>query len=185
MMVKNVLAVLSVAAVTMAFTLATLGPRWAGAEGQSLEIKPTIVRPEMTSAGCRFSLSTDKETYAAGEPLVLLVEAHNPTDKPVETTVWATVSTPPPMSQTLMISRVAPKPTVPWSGQCKVNLAPGETRTVELKTGINATPLGSMTITLSDKLQEVIVGNAMVQDANFQLNTAQQAMPLQQLVQPQ
>jgi hypothetical protein len=183
MMVKNVLAVLSVAAVTMAFTLATLGPRWAGAEGQSLEIKPTIVRPEMTSAGCRFSLSTDKETYAAGEPLVLLVEAHNPTDKPVETIVWATVSTPSPM---LMISRVAPRPTVPWSGQCKVNLAPGETRTVELKTGINATPLGSMTITLSDKLQTVIVGSGTMQNANVQLNvTQQQAMPLQQLVQPQ
>jgi hypothetical protein len=182
MTVKNVLAVLSVAAATMAFTLATLGPRWAGAEGQSEGIKPTIVQPTLTSAGCQFSLSTDKDTYEAGEPLVLKIEAKNPTDKPVETTVWATVST---FSDVLQISRVAPMAKVPWSGDCTVSLAPGETKTVELQTGINAPVAGSMTITLSDKLQTVIAGSMVVQNANGQPNIIQKAAPLQKIVLPQ
>ncbi len=182
MTVKNVLEVLSVAAATMAFTLATLGPRWAGADGQSKGLKPTIVQPQLTSAGCRFSLSTDKATYAAGEPLVIRIEANNPTDKPVETTVWATVSTASPM---VTLSRVAPMPAIPWSGDCAVSLAPGETKTVELETGINAPVAGSITITLSDKAQMVIVGSANLQNAANQLNATQQAVPLQQMVLPQ
>ena len=64
---KDILAILGVAAATMAFTVTLLGPGRVAATNPPEGIKPTIARPEVTIDGCVFTLKTDKASYQVGE----------------------------------------------------------------------------------------------------------------------
>ena len=155
MRVRDILGVAAVAAVTVAFVLVTLGPERVGAGDQPLEIKPMIAQPKLSVDGCEFTLSTDKPAYKVGESPVLQVEATNPTDKPVETTVWVNVSSFSPGSP---FSRAMPRPQSLWTRDCSVMLAAGETKTVTVPTEIKLAALQNVSLTLSDTQQTILAG---------------------------
>jgi len=162
MRVRDVLGVAAVAAVTMAFVLAMLGPGQVGAEDPPEGIKPMIAQPKLTVDGCEFTLSTDKPAYKEGETPVLTIEATNPTDKPVETTVWVNVSGFSPAS---FVSRRMPVPQPLWIRDCRVKLAPGETKTVTMPTEIKLTALQNVSFTLANAEQKVLVDLLSVQQS--------------------
>ena len=172
MRVRDVLGVAAVAAVTMAFVLAMLGPGQVGAEDPPAGIKPMIAQPKLTVDGCEFTLSTDKPAYQEGQSPVLTVEATNPTDKPVETTVWVNMSGFSPAS---LGSRRMPAPQPLWNRDCRVKLAPGETKTVTMPTEIKLAALQNVSFTLLNAEQKVLAGLLSVQQGVQQNGQSVQA----------
>ena len=171
MRVKDILAVLGVAAATVAFTVVLLGPRRVGATGKAEGIKPTIAQPELTTQKCVFTLKTDKPSYEAGEMPVLEVKASNPTDEPAEAAVWISMSSSGPA---LMISRVMVLPKPLWTEKCLVKLNPGETKTVTLATKTKLPAGQSVSITMSDKDLTVLARALNVQQIQLPSQTANQ-----------
>ena len=88
MRVRDTLAVLGVAAATMAFTLVSLGPWNMAISDQAPAIKPRIFPPTFTAQGCEFVLKTEKAEYKAGDQLVLEIKANNTSNKAVNAKVW-------------------------------------------------------------------------------------------------
>ncbi|NQU24980.1 MAG: hypothetical protein HQ567_27155 [Candidatus Nealsonbacteria bacterium] len=160
MKIRDILAVAGVAAVTMAFVLTMLGPGQVGAEDPPAGIKPMIAQPKLTVDGCEFTLSTDKPDYQQGETPTLTLVATNPTDKPVETTVWVNVQSSSPAS---MFSRAPQLPSPLLNRDCSVKLAPGETKTVTIPTEIKLSALENVSITLSGTEQKLFAGLLRVQ----------------------
>ena len=148
MRVKDVLAILAVAAATTVFTVVLLGPGRVGATGKPQGIKPTIAQPKLKVDGCLFALKTDKASYKADEMPVFEIEATNTTDAPVEKTVWISMSSSSPAS---MRSRVMVLPKPLSIEKCLVSLKPGETKTVRLPTKAKLPAGQSVSITMSDK----------------------------------
>jgi hypothetical protein len=179
MKLKEILAILGVAAATTAFTVGLLGPGRVGATDKPEGIKPTIAQPKLTTQECVFALKTDKPAYEAGEMPVLQIEATNPTDKPAEATVWISMSS---SSPRLAVSRVMVLPKPLWTGKCLVDLKPGETKTVELATKTKLSAGESFTITMSDKDLTVLAQAFSVQGRALQSQAANQTVPLTQLV---
>ena len=177
MKVRDILGVAAVAAVTMAFVLAMLGPVQVGAEDPPEGIKAMIAQPKLTVDGCEFTLATDKPAYKQGESPVLTVEATNPTDKPVETTVRVNMSGFSPAS---FASRRMPAPQSLWNRDCSVKLAPGETKTVTMPTEIKLSALMNVSLTLATAEQEVLTGLLSIppngQRVQANMNTTVQAV---------
>ena len=177
MKVRDILGVAAVAAVTMAFVLAMLGPVQVGAEDPPKGIKPMIAQPKLTVDGCEFTLATDKPAYKQGESPVLTVEATNPTDKPVETTVRVNMSGFSPAS---FASRSLPAPQSLWFHDCQVELAAGETKTVTLPTKVELSALMNLSITLAHAEQEVLTDLLSIppngQGVQANMNTTGQAV---------
>jgi hypothetical protein len=153
MKLRDVLGVAAVAAVTMAFVLATLGPGRVGANDAPEGIKPMIAQPKLTVDGCEFTLSTDKPTYEPGESPVLEIAATNPTGEPVKTAVRVGMSS---LGLESMISRVPRRPQSLWFRDCPVELAAGETKTVTLPTEIQLVALQTVSFTLSSAEQGIL-----------------------------
>ncbi len=139
----DIMAVLSVAAVTATVVVGTLAPNNVSAKGEQ-SITPPVALNQLTVDGCTFTLHKGKELQALGaqpvqnniaEPAALTVEVemNNPTDKPVDTTIWVTMKSQPMAS---MLSRRAVMPSPVWSKPCVAKLAPGESKTVTLETGV-------------------------------------------------
>jgi hypothetical protein len=150
---QDVLAVAAVAAVTMAFTLVAFGPTGVGAGDDVQALRAEIVQPKLTSQGCEFTLKTDKPVYRPGETPTLELTAANPTDMPVETTVWLNITATSPRD---MISRMAVIPKPIWIHECKLTLQPGETKTVSVTADVQL-PVGqSIGIGMSDRDTSVI-----------------------------
>jgi len=127
---RDVVAVLGVAAATMAFALVLMGPERVGAVDAPEGLKPHIAQPKLEVDGCQFTVATDKPAYQPGEAITLQLTGTNPTDEPVETSVWVNVSS---VSPVLMVSRVAmPTRVMPWVHQCAMSLEPGQTKTVSV-----------------------------------------------------
>lgn len=140
MRVSDVMAILGIAAVTTAVTVGSLLPRGVSADGDAPGIKPTIVQPTLTVDGCQFTLSMDKQEYAAGESPVLTVVATNPTGEAVATSATISISATSPQSR---MSRRLVLPTPLWTQQCPVNLHPGESRAFTFETEA-ALPAGQL-----------------------------------------
>jgi hypothetical protein len=161
MKLQDVLAVLGIAVVTMAFTLVAFGPGGAGADGPAATITPVIAQPQFTSEGCTFTLKTDKPTYEAGDTPGLEVKASNPTDKTVDATVWINISASAPASE---LSRMMPIPKVLWSHPWQVLLGPGETKTLNIASEV-ALPAGqNIRMMLSDQKAAVLARDLGVKD---------------------
>jgi len=154
MKVKDILAVLGVAAATTAFAVGLLGPGRVGATSKPEGITPTIAQPELTIDGCVFTLKTDKVTYKAGETLVIHVRASNPSDKPAKREVWVRLSAFSPPSP---LSRIAlPAQPLGIEKYLVFDLQPRETKTVKLASETEL-PVGkAVLISMSDKKQEIV-----------------------------
>ena len=149
----EVLTVCGVAAATMAFTLVLLAPWSVGVSDEAPSIKPRVFPPKFVAQGCEFVLKTDKPEYQPGETPIVEIEASNPTDKAVETTVWVSVSAAAVPSE---MSRVLSMPRPLWSQPWLVSLQPGEKKTTKLATDTKLPAKQNVTITLGDQKQAVL-----------------------------
>jgi hypothetical protein len=121
--------VLVTAVATVAVTLALASP-WDSSAQAGPAIKLSIAQPKLTSQGCTFVLTTDRASYEAGESPVIEVTATNPTDKPVDASVWVTVTGTSPLSRR---SRMLTLPSTLWSHQYTFSLKPGESKPLSAK----------------------------------------------------
>ncbi len=160
MKTRDIVAVLGVAAATMAFTLVLCLPGQVGAVDEPEGIKPQIAQPKLTVAGCEFTLTTDKPAYQPGEKPILKLTATNPTDQPAEATVHVSLDI---RGIELMISRVARIPEPVWNGDWSVKLEPGETKEIELEPGAAIPAAGMVSVSLSNKDQTVMLKQMPVQ----------------------
>lgn len=174
MKVKDILEILGVAAATTAFTVVLLGPGQLGAADKPQGIKPRIAQPTLTTQGCVFALKTDKAAYKPGEMPVLHVEATNPTDQPVETAVWVSMSAASPPS---LVARTLTPPKPFWTGKCVVKLEPGKTKTVTLPTDVKLPDGARISITISDKDLTVLAQAFSTPNTASPVQTASQTAP--------
>ncbi|HUT12804.1 MAG TPA: hypothetical protein VMY42_20070 [Thermoguttaceae bacterium] len=180
MKVKDVLAVLGVAAATAAFVVVLLGPQRVDAVDEAQGIQPRIAQPKLTIEGCEITLKTDKPVYQPGETVTVQIEATNPTDQPVETSVWVTLSATEPASE---FSRKLVMPRPLWSGECKVVLAPGETKTFTRVAEAELPAGQSISISMSDQQTAAMITELLqVQQNGTQVQAADQVAPIMQLV---
>ena len=66
MKIRDLMAVLGVAAVTAAVTLPVMRPARLGADDAATEIIPEVTQPQLELDGCLFVLTSDKTQYAPG-----------------------------------------------------------------------------------------------------------------------
>ncbi len=145
---QDLLAVVAVAAVTMAFALVAFGPAGVGAGDDVPVLKAEIIQPKLTSQGCEFTLKTDKPAYRPGETPVLELTATNPTDKAVEASVWLQITASSPAD---MLSRMPVMPKPIWIHQHKLALQPGETKTASVTADVKLPAGQSVAIGMSDR----------------------------------
>jgi hypothetical protein len=157
---QDVLAVLAVAGVTMVFTLTLLGPTGVGAGDAVPAIMPVIAQPQFTSQGCVFVLKTDKATYEADETPSFEITASNATDKAVEATVWINIAASSPASA---MSRRMVLPTPLWSHECRVDLQPGESKSMTIASEVKLPAGQSISISMTDKNAAMLLRNLSVQ----------------------
>ncbi|HKI37263.1 MAG TPA: hypothetical protein VKA46_35745 [Gemmataceae bacterium] len=159
MKLHNVMTVLGTAAVTVAVTLTFAALRPVGVAEAGGVVKPVIARPQLTSQGCTFVLKTDKASYEEGESPKIEVTATNPTDKPVNATVWVTVSATAP---TARMSRMLPRPSTLSSQEFAFSLKADETKSMTLTCSAKLPPGQDVRIILSDKKNAVMATNVAV-----------------------
>ncbi len=177
---RDIVAVLGVAAATMAFALVLMGPARVGAVDAPEGIKPQIAQPKLEVDGCQFTVATDKPAYQPGETVMLQLTGTNPTDEPVETTVWVNVSS---VSPRLMVSRVAPPTTMlPWVHQCVMSLEPGQTKTVDVSTEKKLEASQIVSIALSNKDTMAMLRQLTVRPNNTQQQAVIQGGAANQLL---
>lgn len=166
MKVRDIMVILGIAAATVAFTVTLVRPGHVGADGKTTQITATILQPRLKIAGCTFTLKSDKTLYAAGDTPLLLIEATNPTDDVVETSVWVNVSAASPASR---FSRALRLPQYLWSRECPLVLKAGDTKTITLDTR-TALPAGkSISITMNDKDQTAVIRRLQMLDRSRKL----------------
>jgi hypothetical protein len=153
---QGVLVVFGTAAVTTAFTVMLFAPRGVGAGDAVTRIKAMIAQPHFTSQGCVLVLKTDQVEYEAGDRPTVEVKASNPTDKPVETTVWISISASAPAS---LMSRMLPVPRVLWSHSCVVSLKPGEAKTMSVTSDAKLPAGQNIAFTMTDKQRTVLASS--------------------------
>lgn len=107
---------------------------------------PPAPRSEMDATGCHFEMSTDKTEYQPGDLPVLTLVARNLTNRSVETNIQLQILAMAPPSP---LSRVMPMPQAIWTGDCLVNLAPGETRSFALKADTELAANRLLTVTMA------------------------------------
>ncbi len=159
MKTQDLMAVLGVAAVTMAFALAVVQPAQLAATDTPSGIVPEITRPKLEMDGCVLVLSTDKTAYATGETPVVSIQATNPTREAVQTNLSVRISSTSPASR---FSRRLVRPEILWSHQHPLTLKPGETKVVTLA---SETPLPegkSISISIGDERRSVLVDPVQV-----------------------
>jgi hypothetical protein len=156
---QNLMTVLAAAAVTVAVTLG-LAALWDGGSVHAgPSIKPVITQPQFTSHGCTFILKTDQPTYEAGQSPVIEVTATNPTDKPVDASVWVTVTSTAPMSRR---SRMLTLPATLWSHQYDFSLKPGESKPLGATCAAKLPAGQEIRIILGDKNAGIMATNTAV-----------------------
>jgi hypothetical protein len=156
----NLMTVLAAAALTVAVTLG-LAALWDGGSVQAgPAVKPVITQPQFTAGGCTFVLKTDQASYEAGQSPVIEVTATNPTDKPVEASVWVTVTATSPLSRR---SRMLTLPTTLWSHKYDFSLKPGESKPVSATCAAKLPAGQEVRIILGDKQAGILATNTAVQ----------------------
>lgn len=159
---QGLLVMFGTAAVTTAFTVMLLAPSGVSAVDAVHRIKPVIAQPQLTTQGCTFVLKTDKAEYDAGETPAVELKASNPTDKPVQATIWVNIAASAPVSP---MARMLPVPKVLWSYQIVVSLNPGENRTVS-STSDTKLPAGqNIQFSMTDKARAVLATSFAVKAA--------------------
>ncbi len=153
--------VLGTAAVTMTFTVLLLMPGGVQAVNVAEKIKPVIYPPRLTSHNAVFVLTTDKPEYQADERPGITVTATNPTDKPVDATVWISISASAPTS---IMARMLPVPEVLWSHPWCVSLQPGEVKKLSVSSEAKLPAKKSISITLTDRQMTVLARKLSVPD---------------------
>jgi hypothetical protein len=149
------LAVMGVAAATVAVILVLLSTRMGDANSEGPRVTPTISQPEMTVDGCRFTVALDQTAYASGEQPELHVTASNPTDRNVEAALTLQIQSSSPASP---MSRVVQLPTPLWTDRWVVNLRPGESRVKRFDTEVGLPEGHSVTVTLNAGDQVLLAG---------------------------
>src|SRR5262249_20789396 len=152
MKLRSVMTVLLSAAVTAAATLLIAAPPGGTAQAGPA-LKPVIVRPQLTSQGCTFTVTTDRAEYEAGQSPAIEVTATNPTDKAVEAKVWVTVTGTAPVSPR---SRMLPIPVTLWSHEFAFSLKPDEKKSLTATCDAKLPAGHSVAILLSDKKDAVM-----------------------------
>ncbi len=155
MKIQDIMAILGVAAATMAFTLVFAGPEQVDAVDQeanaATRITPIISQPTLTIAGLEIKLAMDKPDYAAGDKPVVTIETTNPTDKRVETNLWVG------MTSSSLLSRMSRAPTMPnylWSESIPLTLEPGETKQFQFTTEKELVAGNTVSVTMSNTDQK-------------------------------
>ena len=189
MRIKDILAVLGVAAATVAFVVMLFGPASVGAVDEVEPLKAAVFPPTLTIEGCQLALKTDKSAYQPGDTPSVIIEAANPTDQPVEVTVALSIMSSSPVSP---VSRSLSIPQPMWQGECKVVLGPGETKTFTQATDVKLEAGQNVTISAGDKRQALATvlnmlsnGQAAVQQNGSTIQAVPDAVPLIQLIQEQ
>ena len=171
MRVHDMMGVLGVAGATAVFTLVLFGPWSVGASDETPGIEPRILQPKFTSDGCVFMLKTDKPEYRASETPVLEIQADNPTNKAVMTTVWLSIlaaDVPSPMARTMAI----PRPL--WSKPFSVSLEPGKTTAARIATDIKLPVNQNIMVTIGDVKQAVMATELPVEGGSSAAKTGTQ-----------
>lgn len=157
MKIRDIMAVLCVAAVTMAIVVAFASPGQVDAIDQQdpidSRVTPLIGQPKLTLAGLDIRLTMNKPDYAPGEKPVILLEATNRTEQRVETSAWMGMTSSSPMSA---LSRAPTMPTFIWSDEVPLALEPGETKQHRIDTDTELAARNTISITLSDSDQKAM-----------------------------
>ena len=155
MKTHNIMAVLGVAATTMAFTLVFAAPEQVDAVDQkqnvATKITPLIRQPTLKIAGLEIKLAMDKPNYGPGDKPVITIETTNPTDKRVETNVWIGLTSSSPAS---LLSRGPTMPNYFWYEQIPLALEPGETKKLTFATEKELVAGHTVSLTMSDTDQK-------------------------------
>jgi hypothetical protein len=174
MKLRDILTVVGTAGITMAATLMLLGPRNSSPAYAAPEVKAVIAQPEFQSQGCKFVLKTDRATYEAGQSPIIELTASNPSDNPVNTTVWVSITASAPE---FSVSRMAPMPRTLWMHECGVSLLPNETRKIVVPSDAKPQAGQNILIIMTDKKETIRLANpairANAESARSELNTAQ------------
>ena len=156
MKTQDILAILGVAAATMAFTIGLTAPGQVDAVDQAppaeaKKITPIIGQPTLKIADLQIGLKMDKANYAAGDKPVVMLATSNPTDRRIETNVWIGMTSASPES---MFSRALTLPTYIWSKNVPVVLEPGESKQLEFAVEKELVAGHSVSVTMSDTDQK-------------------------------
>jgi hypothetical protein len=154
MNVRDMMAVLGVAAATTALAVALTAPDQVDAVDEQEEvasITPLISQPTLKLGGLEIRLTMDKPNYRPGDKPVITIEASNPTDQRVETSVWMG------MTSSSLSSRFSRAPMLPnylWSKDIPLALEPGETRRSQFATDTELSAGTTVSVTMSDRDQK-------------------------------
>lgn len=162
MKIQDTMAVLGVAAVTMAFTLGLAAARHVGAvdqaENSGNTITPLLGQPTLKIAGVEITLAMDKPDYLPGDKPVVTLVTSNPTDRRVETNVWIG------MTSSSLLSRLSRAPTMPsyfWSKNVPLALQPGETKQFQFATEKELVAENSVAVTMSNTDQQAALAKLL------------------------
>ena len=162
MKMQDMLAICGIAAATMVVTLALARPRQVtaidpSADGRS-EIRPMISQPVLDISGLQVKLTMDKPSYVAGATPEITIEATNPTDQRIETSVWIGMT-----SSTIaaMLSRAPTMPEYIWSETCPLAVERGETQTVRIIPGKELVAGNTVSVTMSATDQKAAIAKLL------------------------
>ena len=132
---------------TVALTAGVFRTADLNAEIDLNKITPRIATPTLNVEGGKFTIRTDLEHYDKTQEPVLTLKAHNPTDQAITQTIRVAITSIPPGAT---FSRRLVMPQSHWTHSQKVALKPGETKSIELKTGVKL-PVGRVVnVTMSN-----------------------------------
>ena len=153
---KNLFTVAASAGMTVALTLGLFWTDGLNAKEDPNKITPKIVNPELNVQGATFSIKADQAHYDKTQEPVLTLKAHNPTDQAVEQEVTVFIQS---TSAGARLSRRMVIPQSHWKHTQKVALKPGETKTFELKTGIQLPTGRVVNVALANAKDMIIADN--------------------------
>lgn len=179
MKIQDIMAILGVAAATMAFTIgfAASGPVDAvdQAENASNRITPLIGQPTLEIAGLEISLAMDKPNYAPGDKPVVTLETTNPTDQRVETNVWIGMTSSSPSS---FRSRALTMPSYFWTQNVPLALGPGETKQFQVATEKEFVAGKSIAVTMSHTDEKAALAKLLKPIAAARASNAEAVVPV-------
>ncbi len=157
MKIQDILAILGVAAATVALTLGLALPSQVEAVNSEPDgaatITPLIAQPTLKLAGLDVQLAMDKPHYAPDDSPVVMLQATNTTDQQVDTNVWIGMMA---SSAAMRISRAPTMPSYLWSEQVPLTLAPGETKHLQVATETSLAAGNTFSVTMSSTDQKAM-----------------------------
>ncbi|MDX1565360.1 MAG: hypothetical protein R3236_08150 [Phycisphaeraceae bacterium] len=143
----DLLTTAAAAAMTVALTAGVFRTADLNAETDPNKITPRIAVPTLNVEGGTFTIRTDLERYDKTQEPVLTLKAHNPTDQAITRKIQVAITS---MSANARVSRRLELPRSHWTHSQTVALKPGETKTIQLKTGIKLPTGRVVSVVMSD-----------------------------------